>query len=144
MTRIILFAVLVMLLFLSKAKKAAVWVAERSLILVGAARVVVSHVGGCRFLTARRLLARGSTVLIGLLARSLAKHRAGRPTASRLLARAHLPIPRVARRTKMAQDAVRMLRPGGIALPRRGRPGNFFRSAQVAAPGGRCADVVSG
>ena len=81
----------------------------------------------------RRVIARGIAILIGFIARLLMKHRSGRFPASRLLVGQGLPIPRVARRTKVAQDAVRMLIPGTPALPRRRHTGNFFRSAEPAA-----------
>jgi hypothetical protein len=80
----------------------------------------------------RRALGKGSRVLLRIIAGLLMNHRSGRFSASRLLVRQGLPIPGISRRTRVAQDAVRMFMPGNHALPRRRQRGNIFRSAETA------------
>ena len=133
MKRTIWSAVLIMVLFLALAKQTSAWISERSSALGGDIKGLVSHLDRRHLDLPKHVLVGGGAVLIGLVARLLTKHRAGRFSASRLLARRGLPTPRIARRTRVAQDAVRMLKPGNLALPRRRHPGNFFRSAQLAS-----------
>lgn len=143
MKRPIWSAVLTTLLFVALVRRASVRTAERASAAGCSIRELAGRLDRVRFVSSKLNFTGASTFLITLLARLLVKHRAGRLSASRLLARARLSTPRIARRTRVAQDAVRMLRPGNITWPRRQPAGNFFRPAQLAARGGRCAGAVS-
>jgi hypothetical protein len=85
----------------------------------------------------RRLLLGGGASLIGLWSRMPSPRHAGRLSASRLLARLGLPTPKIARRMGVAQDAVRMLGPGGIGLPRGRRGRKLLPAGTTGRPGGR-------